>query len=184
MGMALTKEEKGILFDIVKKNIQYELDGKADAEFHVVSKALQEKRGAFVTLRKNEHLRGCVGCIDARGPLYKIVEEMSVAAAFKDPRFPALKRDELKDVTVEISVLTPLEIVNTIDEIDVGVHGLYIVKGYRSGLLLPQVATEYQWDRTTFLEETCCKAGLPPNAWKEKDTQIYTFSAEVFSEHW
>jgi AmmeMemoRadiSam system protein A len=184
MDMGLTKEEKGILLDIVKTTIQCELDGKMDATSHVESEALREKKGAFVTLRKNEHLRGCIGCIDARRPLNEMIEEMSVAAAFQDPRFPALTHDELKDITVEISVLTPLKIVKHIDEIDVGLHGLYIVKDYHSGLLLPQVATEYQWDRSTFLEETCCKAGLPPQAWKEKDTQIYTFSAEVFSEHW
>ena len=108
---------------------------------------------------------------------------MAIAAAFNDPRFPPLNPDELRDVTLEISVLSPLKIINDIREIEVGIHGLYITKGFHSGLLLPQVATEYKWDRLTFLEETCHKAGLHPNAWKDKDTKIYIFSADVFKEY-
>jgi len=182
--MILTEEEKDILLDIAKNTIQCRLDGKVPAESSIESETLKAKRGAFVTLRKDEHLRGCIGCIDARDPLYRIVEEMAVASAFKDPRFPSLKHDELKYLTIEISALTPLKLIKEINEIEVGTHGIYLVKGYHSGLLLPQVATEYAWDRFTFLEETCCKAGLSPNAWKEKDTNIYIFSADVFSRHW
>ncbi len=105
---------------------------------------------------------------------------MAAAAAFDDTRFSPLSAGELKDLDLEISVLTPLQRVEEVKEIEVGKHGLYIKKGFYAGLLLPQVATEYNWDRVTFLEETCRKAGLPKNAWKEKGTEIYMFSADIF----
>ncbi|RPJ36751.1 MAG: AmmeMemoRadiSam system protein A, partial [Deltaproteobacteria bacterium] len=105
---------------------------------------------------------------------------MAVAAAFDDPRFEPLAAKELKDLELEISVLTPMARLKNTDEIEIGKHGLYIKKGFSSGLLLPQVAAEYGWDPITFLEETCRKAGLPRNAWKEKNTEIYIFSADIF----
>jgi AmmeMemoRadiSam system protein A len=181
--MVLTETDKKTLIDIVKKTIECKLTDKKTPEFHIDSGILKEKKGAFVTLKKNENLRGCIGYIEAIKPLYKTVAEMAIAAAFNDPRFPPLNPDELRDVTLEISVLSPLKIINDIREIEVGIHGLYITKGFHSGLLLPQVATEYKWDRLTFLEETCHKAGLHPNAWKDKDTKIYIFSADVFKEY-
>jgi len=144
--------------------------------------ALEEKRGAFVSLKKRGRLRGCIGFIEAKKPLAKTVEEMAIAAAFQDPRFEPLKKEELKDLRLEISVLTPLRRIADVGEIEVGVHGLYIRKGGCAGLLLPQVATEYGWDRDTFLRETCCKAGLAPDAWRDRDTEIYHFSADVFGE--
>ena len=181
--MALSEVEKKALLDIVRKTIEAKLTGKSIPELHLGSEALKEKKGAFVTLKKHDHLRGCIGHIEARKPLDKTVGEMALAAAFDDPRFPPLKRDELKNVVVEISVLSPLKEVKDIDEIEVGIHGLYITKGYSSGLLLPQVATEYGWDRLTFLRETCYKADLHRDAWKDKDTKVYIFSAEVIGEH-
>jgi AmmeMemoRadiSam system protein A len=105
---------------------------------------------------------------------------MAEAAAFKDPRFTPVKEKELPELDIEISVLTPLKKITDVNEIQVGKHGIYIVKGMWAGLLLPQVATEYGWDRQTFLEHTCQKAGLPSNVWKEKDTEIYIFSADIF----
>ena len=107
---------------------------------------------------------------------------MAQAAAFRDPRFQPLKQNELSDLEIEISVLTPIEEINDVEKIEVGKHGIIIEKGNYSGLLLPQVATEYGWDRETFLEHTCQKAGLPPNAWKDKGTIIKIFSADVFHE--
>ena len=181
--MALTDVEKKALLEIVRKTIEARLAGKSIPEFHIGSEALKEKKGAFVTLKKHGHLRGCIGYIEARNQLYKTVGEMALSAAFDDPRFPPLKLDELKDMTVEISVLSPFKEVKDIDEIKVGVHGLYITKGSHSGLLLPQVATEYEWDSLTFLEETCCKAGLRRDAWKDMDAKVYIFSAEVFGQH-
>ena len=105
---------------------------------------------------------------------------MAEAAALRDPRFPPVNEKELPDLEIEISVLTPLKKIADVSEIEVGKHGIYIKKGWNSGLLLPQVATEYGWNRQTFLEHTCQKAGLPSNAWKEKGTEIYIFSADIF----
>jgi AmmeMemoRadiSam system protein A len=141
---------------------------------------LKENRGAFVTLQKRGQLRGCIGYIEGHGPLHNTIKEMAEAAAFRDPRFSPVKEKELPELDIEISVLTPLKRIKDVNEIQVGTHGIYIKKGWSSGLLLPQVATEYGWDRQTFLEHTCQKAGLPPAGWKEKDAEIYIFSADIF----
>jgi AmmeMemoRadiSam system protein A len=110
------------------------------------------------------------------------VAEIAAASASKDPRFYPLKEEDLKNFTLEISVLSPLRKIDGFDEIEVGKHGIYLEKGYYRGVLLPQVATEHGWDRETFLRQTCIKAGLPTEAWKSEDTEIYIFSAEVFGE--
>ncbi len=107
---------------------------------------------------------------------------MAIEAAVGDPRFPPVTAGELKDIEIEISALTPLEEIKDVNKIEVGKHGIIIRRGFYSGLLLPQVATDYGWDRKTFLEQTCRKAGLPLDAWKDKSSQILIFSAEVFSE--
>jgi AmmeMemoRadiSam system protein A len=180
--MELTQEEKTTLLDIVKKTVAAKVNDEDIPKFTVNSETLKEKRGAFVTLKKSGHLRGCIGYIKAVKPLWETVQEMAVAAAFHDPRFPSLKPDEIRDITFEISVLSPLRRIKDINEIEVGKHGLYIVCGYNSGLLLPQVAAEYEWDKESFLKETCNKAGLPPQAWKNKETQIYIFSADYFGD--
>ncbi len=132
--------------------------------------------------RERGRLRGCIGFIEARKPLARTVEEMAVAAALQDPRFPPLREEELKEISLEISVLTPLRKTADVGQIEVGTHGLYVRKGSRAGLLLPQVATEYGWDRDTFLKETCRKAGLAPDAWRDPETEIYLFSADVFGD--
>lgn len=180
VDLGLTEDERKILHHIAKTAIECRLKGKPIPEFKIDSTTLKENRGAFVTLNKRGQLRGCIGYIEGRGPLYKTVEEMAQAAAFQDPRFPPVTEKELSELAIEISVLTPLKKIADVKEIEVGKHGLYIKKGWHSGLLLPQVATEYGWDRQTFLEHTCRKAGLPPDAWKEKGAEIYIFSADVF----
>ena len=180
--MKLTAKEKVTLLDIAKKAITARINNKDMPELSVDSEILKEKRGAFVTLKKRGHLRGCIGYIKAIKPLGETVQEMAVAAAFHDSRFPSLKPDEFRDLTFEISVLSPLKLIKDIDEIEVGKHGLYIVRGYKSGLLLPQVAVEYEWDRESFLKETCHKAGLPMRAWMDEETEIYIFSAEYFGD--
>ena len=138
--------------------------------------------GAFVTLEKGGALRGCIGHVRAYKPLEQTVSEMAVQAALHDPRFPPVTADELDGLTVEISVMSPLTVVENVSEIEVGTHGLIIQDGGRSGLLLPQVATDYGWDRETFLEHTCMKAGLPPDSWKQEGVTILKFTAEVFGE--
>ncbi len=180
--MELTDQEKNTLLDIAKNAIADKINHRETPELNIDSDNLRLKRGAFVTLKKQGRLRGCIGYIKAYKPLWKTVQEMAVAAAFHDPRFPSLRAEEIQQLTFEISVLSPLKRIAEVNEIEVGKHGLYIIRGYNSGLLLPQVATEYKWDRETFLEETCHKAGLPPDAWKDKETEIYIFSADYFSD--
>lgn len=177
----LTGAEKRALLRIARESIEAELDGKKQPGA-AGNGVLEENRGAFVSLKKRGKLRGCIGFIEARKSLVRTVEEMAVAAAFQDPRFPPLRKEELKDLKVEISVLTPLRRVADVGEIEVGTHGLYIRRGGRAGLLLPQVATEWRWDRDAFLKETCRKAGLAPDAWRDPETEIYVFSADVFGE--
>jgi AmmeMemoRadiSam system protein A len=180
VDLGLSDDEKTTLLKIARTTIESRIKGKDAPEFTPDSETLKENRGAFVSLHRKGNLRGCIGHIQATKPLYKTIQEMAISAAFQDPRFEPMSEKELEDLDIEISVLTPMKPVTDINEIEVGKHGLMIVKDYYSGLLLPQVATEYGWDRETFLEHTCMKAGLPVNAWKDSDTKIYAFSADVF----
>ena len=181
IDMGLTDDEKQALLRIARASILAELTGKKPPAAKGQG-ALEEKRGAFVCLKRRGRLRGCIGFIEARKPLARTVEEMAVAAALQDPRFPPLREEEMKEISLEISVLTPLRKTADVGQIEVGTHGLYVRKGSRAGLLLPQVATEYGWDRDTFLKETCRKAGLAPDAWRDPETEIYLFSADVFGD--
>ncbi|NIO03564.1 MAG: AmmeMemoRadiSam system protein A [Proteobacteria bacterium] len=180
VDLGLTEDEKERLRQIAWTVVEHRVLDKPLPKFEVTSDRLKENRGAFVTLNKKGQLRGCIGNTRGNQPLHETVAEMAEAAAFSDPRFAPLSREELKDIDIEISALTPLRKIEDVQEVEVGVHGIYIEKGFFSGLLLPQVATEYGWDRITFLEHTCYKAGLHRNAWKEKDTNIYIFSADIF----
>lgn len=179
-GMQLTAEEQASLRDIAHDAIAAALDGKT---FHLSEKPvgrLAEPCGAFVTLKKAGELRGCIGHIVGKLPLAETVSQMAVAAAFKDPRFPPVSKAEWSNVEIEISVLSPLKLISDASEIETGRHGIYIQKGNRSGLLLPQVALEYGWDSATFLEQTCRKAGLGKNEWKSPETRVFIFSAKIF----
>ncbi|MBW1918480.1 MAG: AmmeMemoRadiSam system protein A [Deltaproteobacteria bacterium] len=178
--MALSQQDKQTLHQIAREAIFAALQNQPPPPLPPTSSILQEKRGAFVSLHWRGQLRGCIGLIEPVKPLAQAIQEMALAAAFRDPRFPPLTSEEFPEVDIEISVLSPLREINKIEEIEVGQHGLYITKGPYAGLLLPQVATEYHWDRETFLRETCRKAGLSLDAWREKDTRIYIFSAEIF----
>ena len=180
--MELTDKEKNTLLDIAKNAIAAKINHQEMPELKIDSETLKSKRGAFVTLKKSGHLRGCIGYIKAYKPLWETVQEMAVAAAFHDPRFPSLKQDEVQHLTFEISVLSPFKRVKDINEVEVGKHGLYMFHGHKSGLLLPQVAIEYEWDRETFLKETCYKAGLPLDSWMDEATEIYIFSADYFGD--
>jgi len=182
MNYSLSEEEKKILLKIARHTLESYLKEDKIPEFKVDSEKLKEKRGVFVTLKKNGELRGCIGRIVADTPLYLAVSKMAIEAAVGDPRFRPVSFSELKDIEIEISVLSPFEKVKSLDEIVVGRDGLMIQKGFYSGLLLPQVPTEYGWDKKTYLEHLCLKAGLPPTAYKDKDVIIYKFTALVFSE--
>ncbi len=176
----LDEYEKDTLHKIAFEAIKSKLERRPFSLEYEITPNLAQKRGAFVTLHKYGELRGCIGNIIGIEPLHETVKNMAIAAAFEDPRFRPLQKEELKDIDIEISVLSPLKRIKNPDEIVVGKHGIYIRKGFYSGLLLPQVATEYNWDRYTFLDQTCLKAGLNPGCWKEPDTEIYIFSALVF----
>ena len=175
-----SNEEKAFLHKLARGAIENRLIGSPMPTHDKETKKLTEKRGAFVTLKTRGQLRGCIGHIQASRALSQTVVDMAQAAAFEDPRFPPLSKQELKDLSIEISVLTPFRQIQDVKEIMVGKHGLFIERGFNSGLLLPQVATEYGWDTLTFLEHTCLKAGLPKDAWKDKKAKIYVFSAEIF----
>lgn len=177
----LQRDEQLFLLDLAEQTVRAAVNKQPLPQPTAIPPRLKEKRGAFVTLEKNHELRGCIGYILPLYPLYETVIEMAQAAALRDPRFEPVSPRELKDITVEISVLTVPYKISRVEEIEVGKHGLIIKKGYHQGLLLPQVATDYGWDRETFLEHTCLKAGLPRNAWRDKDTEIQVFSAQVFS---
>jgi AmmeMemoRadiSam system protein A len=135
-----------------------------------------------VTLTTDGALRGCIGSIEPVAPLYLAVARSAVNAAFRDPRFLPLTAEEFANIRLEISVMGPIELVHELGEIAVGRDGLIVSRGPAAGLLLPQVATDYGWDRDTFLSQTCVKAGLPPNAWRSGGCRIEKFSAEVFGE--
>jgi len=179
----LSKEEKVKLLEIAKLSIIEAVTGKRQFFPNVTEEKLKENCGAFVTIKENNELRGCIGYIQAVKPLYETVKDVAKSAAVNDYRFNPVAENELDKLELEISVLTPLKKIKDINEIEVGKHGLVMKQGFNSGLLLPQVATEYNWDKETFLKETCRKAGLPQDAWKDKSTEIYTFSAEVFGEN-
>ncbi len=181
VDLGFTDEERKILKEVAYKTIENSLLGVSE-EIEIPRKysKLHEKRGVFVTIKKHGELRGCIGYIQPFKPLSELIKDAALAAAFNDPRFPPLSKEELPEIEIEISVLTPFREVTDPEEIKIGRDGLYIVKGPYSGLLLPQVAVEHNMDRKTFLEHACLKAGLPPDAWEEEETKIYTFSADIF----
>ncbi len=144
--------------------------------------AVRGERGAFVTLHVGNDLRGCIGYVLPVAPLYRSVIENAVNAARRDPRFPPVTPGEVPGLRIEISAMTLPRKIDSVAEIRVGEHGLIVSRGGRRGLLLPQVATEYDWDAETFLSHTCQKAGLPFDAWRSESIEIEVFTAEVFSE--
>jgi hypothetical protein len=173
----LSEQEKQELLAVAKKVITgYVMNGK-EPEIAVNNPKFKTDGAVFVTIRKKNALRGCIGDVQAHRPLYQSVIKNAIAACSADPRFPPMTEKELKDIDIEISILSPMNPVKDIKDIQVGKHGLVIRKGSQSGLLLPQVATEQGWNRETFLKNICAKAGLPENAWR--DAELYTFSAEV-----
>jgi len=180
----LTIDQKTFLLRVARETIEQLVKTGKKPDFQVEDDKLRQPGAAFVTLHKQPRgqLRGCIGQVVAREPLWLCVRDMAVAAATQDPRFSKVKRHELADLRIEISVLTPAEPVRDVTEIQVGVHGLIVGRGWSRGLLLPQVPTEYGWDRETFLTQTCRKAGLPGDCWRDAGTTIEKFTAVVFSE--
>ena len=177
----VTHDEQVWLLDLAEATVKAVVAGQPMPNLKEIPAKMKENRGAFVTLEKNHELRGCIGYILPMYPLYETVMKVARSAALEDPRFPPVTERELKDITVEVSVLTVPETITNTNVIEVGKHGIIIRRGYNQGLLLPQVATDYGWDRETFLEHTCLKAGLPRDAWKDKNAEIQIFSAQVFN---
>ncbi|MGC8490446.1 MAG: AmmeMemoRadiSam system protein A [Syntrophobacteraceae bacterium] len=180
VDLGFSAQEKDMLREVAFRAIRCRCLGEVMPDIKVDSPALNEPGGAFVCLHKGKELRGCIGMVESSAPVWETVMKMAVEAAFADPRFCALSPDELGEIDLEISVLTPLRRISGLSDIEIGKHGLLIRKGYRSGLLLPQVATEHGLGAEKFLEWTCHKAGLPEEAWKDSDAEIYAFSADVF----
>jgi AmmeMemoRadiSam system protein A len=175
------ESQRKLLLMLARQTIEAQLELSPGIQ-PVSEDFLQEPRALFITLKIGDELRGCIGSIQANESLLEAIVHCANSAAFADPRFPPLTKAEYPLIHLEVSVLSPFQrIQNPVDVIP-GVHGVMISRSYYRGLLLPQVATEYDWDRDTFLSHTCLKAGLPPDAWKDPSTSIEIFTAEVFSE--
>ncbi len=178
----LSREHKRELLRIAREAITNALAQRTLAALAPQDEVLRAPSGAFVTLRIDHSLRGCIGYVESVLPLAEVVAEVAQKAALEDPRFPPLTSPELSRLSIEISVLSPLERVTEVEDITVGVHGLLIESGSHRGLLLPQVATEFGWNREEFLSATARKAGLPENGWQDPRAALYRFTADVFEE--
>ena len=181
MDSRLTPTEHQQLLQLARETIMNVVTTGTVQPYETTNQSLCEPRGCFVTIKQKGELRGCIGNFTSDKPLHHLIQEMATSAATRDPRFYPMKPQDLSDFSLEISVLSPLRKVSSVEEITVGTHGIYLEKNFARGVLLPQVATEYGWDRETFLRQTCAKAGLRPDEWQE-GTDIYIFSAEIFSE--
>ncbi len=177
----LTEARREELLSLAGTTIGKYLETGEIPDYETDDPALTRRSGAFVTLKEQDQLRGCIGHMRADTPLYRVVQEIAVSAATSDPRFPPMAADELDKVSIEISVLSPLRRITDIDQIKVGTHGLVVVQGGRQGVLLPQVPVEQGWDREEFLENLCLKAGLPSDCWTGRPA-LYAFTAVVFGE--
>ncbi len=181
MGQKLNKDQQKFLIKLARDSIRYYLENGEHIKVEAKEDVFKEKRGAFVTVKQEHQLRGCIGYPTPYLPLYKTIIEASVLAATKDPRFLPIQKEELPDIEIEISVLSLPQKIKDISEIKVGKHGIIVSKGMNSGLLLPQVPLEWGWDLETYLKHGCLKAGLEEDAWK-KGADIEIFTAQVFSE--
>ena len=177
----LTDEEKRSLLSLARQSIEFALLGGTAPPAGSFCGNLAARRGAFVTLHQRGRLRGCIGRVTALDPLATVVAECAAGAATEDPRFARLEPHDLHELEIEISVLSQPHQIATPEELQPGVHGLLITHGRNRGILLPQVAQKFKWSREHFLEQTCSKAGLRPDDWKEPDTRIEVFTAEIFS---
>ncbi len=181
----MDEKDKKVLLQIARKSVESAvIDISNDqTQAEPFSPELKEKNGAFVTLRTQGKLRGCIGRMVSDIPLHKLVSEMAVSAATEDPRFNQIEPSELDDLEIEISVLSPLQMAENPLDFELGRHGIYIKKDSATGCFLPQVATDTGWTKEEFLTHCCStKAGLSPDAWKEKDVEVYIFTSEIISE--
>ncbi|MDP6924669.1 MAG: AmmeMemoRadiSam system protein A [Candidatus Scalindua sp.] len=181
----MDEKDKKTLLSIARESIKSAIaDTPSDqTETEVISPELKEKSGAFVTLRTHGKLRGCIGRMTSDIPLYELVSEMAVSAAKEDPRFSQIKPSDLEDLKIDISALSPLQIIDDPLDFELGIHGIYIKKGSSNGCFLPQVATETGWTKEEFLSKCCSmKAGLSSDAWKKRGIDVYIFTSEIISD--
>ena len=176
----LNEDARRFLLCLARRELEHAFRPAGLAAVGQIPAGVHDYLGAFVTLRSGARLRGCVGRVEAAAPLYQTVQECTIAAAIHDSRFDPVRREEVADLQIEISVLSSLQQVQP-GQIEVGHHGLVVSQGEQRGLLLPQVAAEWRWDSIRFLEETCAKAGLPRNAWN-LGASIQAFTAQIFRE--
>ena len=184
----LTENEGKVLVKLARKSIKTYFEKKEpEIDPNKLPKSLKEKRGVFVTLKKDKKLRGCIGYPYATKPLYEAVILSARSSAFSDPRFFPLRENELDEIKIEISILSEPEELkgdpkDYPKQIEIGKHGLIVKRGLVSGLLLPQVSKQFHWDAETFLIQTCIKANLPGDSWLDKNTKVYRFTAQIFTE--
>ncbi|MCS7259831.1 MAG: AmmeMemoRadiSam system protein B [Anaerolineae bacterium] len=179
---ALTPARQQELLHLARTTLATHLENGQLPEYHTADAELTRRLGAFVTLKKGGELRGCIGHLQADAPLWQVVQRMAIAAATTDPRFSPLTRAELDQVTIEISVLSPLNRLDNWEAIQVGTHGLVLDYHGQRGVFLPQVAVEQGWDRAQYLDNLCLKAGVPKECWRDPAAKLYTFTALVFGE--
>ena len=175
-----SEEQQQILLNLARATVENEFIKKQIDGNLLDDPLFKQKLGAFVTIHKKKQLRGCIGSILAKSSLIETITTMAKKAAFHDPRFSQLKYAELEDITFEISILSPLSLVEDVSKISVGTHGLMLQMNGKSGVFLPQVPIEQEWNRIEYLDHLCLKAGLPISSWKKAD--LYQFTATVFSE--
>jgi len=182
--MAIEAEDRKRMIELARGAVKAAVTGASPPEMPPSVGLLGEKRGCFVTLTNRGALRGCIGTFQPDRPLGEMIVEMGRSAA-RDPRFVTnpITPAELPDLTIEVSVLSPLELTTEPEKLEIGRHGIYIVSGYRSGCFLPEVATDQGWDAAEFLDYCCShKANLPPHAWRTPEAKVYLFTSEKFEE--
>src|ERR1035437_3091146 len=179
----LTIEEKREILGIARRTMESYVENGIITKYTTQNENLKQHAGAFVTLHSRGKLRGCIGLIESNKPLYQTIVEMAIESSSSDPRFEPVKPEELKDMEIEVSVLFPKKRVESLDEIELGKHGVIVKRGYASGVFLPQVASETGWSKEEFMRNLCeGKAGLPPDCYKDEGTEVYIFEAQVFNE--
>jgi AmmeMemoRadiSam system protein A len=186
LAPARSEEDRRTLLAIARRAITGHVigtveAGDAEAEGQALNTTQALSAGVFVTLHEEGDLRGCIGHMEPDEPLVAALVDAAVAACSRDPRFPPVRPDELAQIAIELSILGPLEPVATLDDVEIGRHGLLVEQAHRRGLLLPQVAAEHQWTAAMFVSHTCRKAGLSDDAW-QRGARLWKFEAEVFSE--
>jgi hypothetical protein len=179
----MNKLNNSAIVNIVKQTLKEKFEGNDFIPSAEEMGLLKEPLGVFVTLKKDGKLRGCIGNFESQKPLWQNIKEMALASAFEDDRFTPLQKEELKNLEIEISILSPMKKINSIEEIELGKHGVYIKQGRQNGVFLPQVAKSTGWDKETFLNKLCMeKAGLEAGCWNNPKTEIFIFTSLVVSE--